>query len=142
MDLKTGKAASSRNLVVFIYYHVTHFFFQMKVSKSNIGILFQVRGPTWLAPSLPAPVSLRGRSLLQGIASKYSLKTTSLNQLRSEYEKIWPRDIQCLPSSCSMTFSLSEGFCPHWENHLSVKHSLKKLKVHIKVSILIIPVTY
>lgn len=83
MDLKTGKAASSRNLVVFIYYHVTHFFFfQMKVSKSNIVILFQVRVTHLACPLSACPCVFEGTpSLLQGIASKYSLKTASLNQL-------------------------------------------------------------
>lgn len=54
----------------------------MKVSKSNIVILFQVRVTHLACPLSACACVFEGTpSLLQGIASKYSLKTTSLNQL-------------------------------------------------------------
>lgn len=114
----------------------------MKVSKSNIVILFQVRVTHLACPLSACPCVFEGTpSLLQGIASKYSLKTTSLNQLLFWiWENLAKRHSVSSQQLFNDIFTLW-GFCPHWENHLSVKQS-EKLKVHIKVSILIIPVIY
>ena len=114
----------------------------MKVSKPNIVILFQVRVTHLACPLSACPCVFEGTpSLLQGIASKYSLKTTSLNQLLFW---IWENFGQ-------ETFSVFPAFV-QWHFHSlrvvsplgkpSLCETFWKIKSSHKVSILIIPIIY
>lgn len=114
----------------------------MKVSKSDIVILFQVRVTHLACPLSACPCVFEGApNLLQGIASKYSLKATSLNQLCFWiWENFGQETFNVFPAIVQWHFHSLRVVSP-LGNHLSVKHS-EKLKVHIKVSILIIPIIY